>query len=185
MSMFPAMTWKSYALVSGAGVLSMWVVAAPPSRMPGGVTPAQPREAAGAAAAPSDIEEQANRLQARLQQEALYREPGRNLFRFAPRPAARPSAPGSTEAAVPAVPELATAPPPLPMRLAGVAIDQDGDATVRTAILSTFSGVVLARPGDEVLDRFRVTAVQEEAVDLVTIADGTPVRLTLKNPNSH
>jgi hypothetical protein len=184
MSVFPAMTWKSYALVSGAGVLSMWVVSAPPSRMPGRVTPAQPRVAAGAAAAASDIEQQADRLQARLQQEALYRQPGRNLFRFAPK-AVGPAAPTMPEASVAAVPDPPTAPPPLPMRLAGVAVDQNGDATVRTAILSTFSGVVLARPGDEVLDRFRVTAVEEEAVDLVTLADGTPVRLTLKNPNSH
>ena len=183
--MFPAMTWKSYALVSGAGVLSMWVVAAPPSRMPSRMTPAQPREAAGAAAAASDIEEQANRLQARLQQEARYREPGRNLFRFAPKPEARPGALAVAAPPGPVAPQLPTAPPPLPMRLAGVAVDQNGDATVRTAILSTFSGVVLARPGDEVLDRFRVTAVEEEAVDLVTLADGTPVRLTLKNPNSH
>jgi hypothetical protein len=181
--MFPAMTWKSYALMSGAGVLSMWFVAAPPSRMPNRLTPAQPRQAAGAAAAASDIEEQANRLQARLQQEALYREPGRNLFRFTPKPAARPAEP--TEPSLITAPALPTAPPPLPMRLAGVAVDQNGDATVRTAILSTFSGVVLARPGDEVLDRFRVTAVEDEAVDLVTLADGTPVRLTLKNPNTH
>jgi hypothetical protein len=183
--MFPAMTWKSYALMSGAGVLSMWVVAAPPARMPGRMTPAQPRAAAGAAAAAIDIEEQADRLQARLQQEALYREPGRNLFRFAPKPAARPTAPAIPEAPAPQIPALPTTPPPLPMRLAGVAVDHNGDATVRTAILSTFSGVVLARPGDEVLDRFRVTSVEEEAVDLVTLADGTPVRLTLKNPNSH
>ena len=183
--MFPAMTWKSYALVSGAGVLSMWVVATPPSRMPNRMTPAQPREAAGAAAAASDIEEQANRLQARLQQEALYRQPGRNLFRFVPKPVAPPAPAATPDAPAPAVPILPTAPPPLPMRLAGVAVDQNGDATVRTAILSTFSGVVLARPGDEVLDRFRVTAVEEEAVDFVTIADGTPVRLTLKNPNTH
>ena len=153
--------------------------------MPGRVTPAQPRVAVGAAAAASDIEEQANRLQARLQQEALYREPGRNLFRFAPKAVARPAAPTMPESSVATVVEPPTAPPPLPMRLAGVAVDRNGDATVRTAILSTFSGVVLARPGDEVLDRFRVTAVEEEAVDLVTLADGTPVRLTLKNPNSH
>jgi hypothetical protein len=149
------------------------------------MTPAQPREATGAAAAASDIEEQANRLQARLQQEALYREPGRNLFRFAPKPAARPAEATRAELPVLSVPQLPTAPPPLPMRLAGVAVDHTGDTTVRTAILSTFSGVVLARPGDEILDRFRVTDVEEEAVDLVTLADGTPVRLTLTNPNSH
>ena len=70
------------------------------------------------------------------------------------------------------------------MRLAGIAADQDGAEIVRTAILSTFSGVILARPGDEVLGRFRVTAVEDEAVELVTLSDGTPIRLTLKS-NSH
>jgi hypothetical protein len=184
MGMIFSMTWKSYALVSGAGALSMWMATAPPSHIPGSVTPEQPRAAAGAVTAGSDIEEQANRLQDRLQQEARYREPGRNLFRFAPKPAVRPAEPASAQPPVLPVPELPTAPPPLPIRLAGVATDQDGDTTVRTAILSTFSGVVLARPGDHVLDRFRVTDVEEDAVDLVTIADGTPVRLTLST-NSH
>ena len=51
---------------------------------------------------------------------------------------------------------------------------------MRTAILSSFSGVILARPGDDVLGRYRVTAVEDEAVELVTLSDGTPVRLTLK-----
>ena len=175
------MTWKSYALMSGAGVLSMWFAAGQPSTMPGGVTPAQPREAAGAAAAVSDIEEQANRLQARLQREAYYREPGRNLFRFGSKPAPPRSTPPPVVEIPPSpVVEQPPAPPPLPMRLAGVATDQNGAETTRTAVLSTFSGVVLARPGDEVLGRFRVTAVEEDAVELVTIADGTPVRLTLK-----
>ena len=173
------MTWKSYIVMSGAGVLSMWFVASLPSRMPGSVPPPQPREAAAAAAAASEIEEQANRLQARLQQEALYREPGRNLFRFSPKRA--PRATSSEVVAIPPLPALErTSPPPLPMRLAGIAADQDGTEIVRTAILSTFSGVILARPGDDVLGRFRVTAVEDEAVELVTLSDGTTIRLTLK-----
>jgi len=173
------MTWKSYIVMSGAGVLSMWFVASLPSRMPGSVPPPQPREAAAAAAAASEIEEQANRLQARLQQEALYREPGRNLFRFSPKRA--PQATSSEVVAIPPLPELEpTSPPPLPLRLAGIAADQEGTEIVRTAILSSFSGVILARPGDDVLGRFRVTAVEDEAVELVTLSDGTPVRLTLK-----
>ncbi len=181
--MISPMTWKSYALVSGAGVLSMWFVATPPARLPGRALPAQARGAASPQAA-SDIVEQADRLQARLRQEALYRQPGRNLFRFTPKPTARSAEPAGVEApAAPAV-QPPTTPPPLPMRLAGIAVDENGSETVRTAILSTFSGVVLVRPGDEVLDRFRVTAVEDEAVDLVTLADGTAVRLTLKNPNS-
>jgi hypothetical protein len=182
MSMILPMTWKSYALVSGAGVLSMWFVATPPSRLPGRGVPSRAGEAARPPAA-SDIVQQADRLQARLRQEAQYREPGRNLFRFAPRPAAPPAATANVDAP-PAAVELPTTPPPLPMRLAGIAVDEHGSDTVRTAILSTFSGVVLARSGDEVLDRFRVTDVEDEAVNLITIADGTAVRLTLKNPNS-
>ncbi len=173
------MTWRSYALVSGAGVLSMWFAGALPSRMPGSVTPTQPRDATAAATAASEIEEQANRLQARLQQETLYRESGRNLFRFAPKPVARPAPPVTAEPAPLPLPEVPAAPSPLPMKLAGVAADETESGIVRTAILSTFSGVVLARAGDEVLDRFRVAAVHDDAVELVTIADGTPVTLRL------
>jgi hypothetical protein len=182
MNMFVRMTWKTYALMSGVTVFSMWFAAGQPSTVPGGVTPAQPRQAAGAAAAVSDIEEQANRLQARLQHEAYYHEPGRNLFRFGSKPAApRPAPQAAVEPPpAPVVEPPPAAPPPLPMRLAGVATDQNGDVTTRTAVLSTFSGVILARPGDEVLGRFRVTAVEEDAVELVTIPDGMPVRLTLK-----
>jgi hypothetical protein len=174
------MTWKSYAVVSGAGVLSMWFATAYPTEMPSRLTPAQPRSAAGAVAAASDIEEQANRLQARLQQEALYREPGRNLFRFAPKPAPRASPAVAPVIPPPLVAQAPAGPPPLPMRLAGVAADVDGSDMVRTAILSTFSGVVLARVGDEVMGRFRVTAIDEQSVQLETIADGTPVTLRLK-----
>jgi hypothetical protein len=180
MNTFIRMSWKAYALMSGAGVLSMWFAAGQPSSVPGGVTPAQPREAAGAAAAVSDIEEQANRLQARLQHEAFYHEPGRNLFRFGSKPVAPPPEPPVVEPPPPPVEPPPAAPPPLPMRLAGVATDQNGDVTARTAVLSTFSGVILARPGDEVLGRFRVTAVEEDAVEFETIPDGMPVRLTLK-----
>jgi len=172
------MTWKAYSVMSGVGVLSMWFAASLPSPLPGSVPPPQPREAAAAAAAASEIEEQANRLQARLQQEALYREPGRNLFRFVPKRA--PQAASSAAAAIPALPAFEpAAPAPLPMRLAGIAADQDGTVIVRTAILSTFSGVILARAGDEVLGRFRVKAVEEDAVELVTLADGTEITLTL------
>ncbi len=169
------MTWKSYALVSGAGVISMWFAAALPSRMPSNVPPEQPPAASRAAIAASEIVEQADRLQERLRQESLYRAAGRNLFRFAPTPVARPVTP--VDVARPPLPltEVPAGPPPLPMKLAGIAADQSDSGIVRTAILSTFSGVVLARPGDEVLDRFRVTDVHEDAVDFVTIADGTPV----------
>ena len=174
MSVIPAMTWKYYAAMSGAGVLA-WLAAAPPSSIPGRVTPAQPSEAVGVTAAASDIEQQASRLQARLRSEALYREPGRNLFRFAGRSrASETAAPAPVEA--PVVPVAPIGPPPPPVKLSGVAIDGD----VRTAILSTPAGIVLARVGDEVVGRYRVSSVDENAVELITIADSAPVRLTLR-----
>jgi hypothetical protein len=37
-----------------------------------------------------------------------------------------------------------------------------------------------AREGDEVLERFRVSTVAEDAVEIVTIADGVAERLTLR-----
>jgi hypothetical protein len=173
MSVISAMTWKYYAAMSGAGVLA-WLAAAPPSAMPGRVTPAQPSEAVGVTAAASDIEQQASRLQARLRSEALYREPGRNLFRFAGRDRASQQA-ASAAVETPDVPTVPVAPPPPPLKLSGMAVDGD----VRTAILSTPAGIVLARVGDEVVGRYRLSVVEEDAVELITIADGTSFRLTL------
>jgi hypothetical protein len=65
--------------------------------------------------------------------------------------------------------------------LSGVATDQAGDRTVRTAILSSPSGVLLVHEGDDVLGQFRVDRIGEDAVDLTRISDGSTLRLTLKH----
>ena len=172
------MNWKSYTIVSGAGVLATWFATAEP-QTPGRMQPAQPREAAGAPAAASDIEQQAARLQARLQNAVVYHEPERNLFRFAaPRRAASPAVTTPANEAAPVFESLV--PPPLPLKLTGVAADREGEGATRTAVLSTPGGVVLAREGETVLDRFRVEKIDEDAVELVTIADGLSIRLTLR-----
>jgi hypothetical protein len=178
MSLISPMTWKPYAVMSAAGVLSMWFAATHPSPMPGNQMPAQPRAAAGAPASAPDIEEQAARLQARLQQEAYFRAPSRNLFRFAERPVAAPPPAGLPLIESP--PSAPPAPPPLPLKLAGIASDQGEAGPVHTAILSTPAGVVLVRAGDDVLGRYRVVGVEEHAVELVTLADGVVVRLSIR-----
>jgi hypothetical protein len=178
MSMSSPMNWKSYTLASGAGLLATWFAAAP-SSMPERVPPAQPSEASGVSAAASDIEQEASRLQARLQQESFYRAPARNPFRFVDRRATAALAAAAPLDETPPAPVVA-APPPLPVKLAGIASDEEPGGTVRTAILSTPNGVVLARVGDEVMGLFRLSSVDEDGVDLVTIADGVPVRLTLR-----
>jgi hypothetical protein len=172
------MHWKSYVVVSGAGLLATYLASMEPSRMPERVPLAQPRDGATAGPPAADIEQLALHLQARLQQESLYREPARNPFRFVQRKAdTRPvAAPDVVDARPVAMPD----PPPPPMRLVGVAVDREAGADAYTAILTTPSGVVLARVGDEVLGQFRVTKVDDGAVEFVTISDGTTGRLTLR-----
>lgn len=175
------MTWKSYVL-TGASVVATWLAAATPSHMPVNMAPAQPREAAGAIAAASDIEQQVAHLQARLQQEALYRTPGRNLFTFANRPAAAVS--GGAEIVPQALPEQPQPVVPATPVVKLVGIADDGMAgngpAGRTAILGTPTGVVLVHAGDDVLGLFRVSTVDADAVNLVTLTDGVALRLSLR-----
>jgi hypothetical protein len=64
--------------------------------------------------------------------------------------------------------------------LSGIASDQVGDRTVRTAILSSPSGVLLVREGDDVLGQYRVAKITEDAVELTRVSDGTTLRVGLK-----
>jgi hypothetical protein len=171
------MTWKSYAAVSGATVLAGWLASAPPSNVPARSGPAQPRSTPRTPAAGSDIEEQAARLQTRMQQPTVYSEPSRNPFRFG---AASPSL-RSDEAPIPRAP-AAPAPLPPPVSLSGIAEDQVEGRVERTAVLSSPAGVLLVREGDDVLGEYRVAAIESDAVILVKVADGSTMRLSLSNP---
>jgi hypothetical protein len=63
--------------------------------------------------------------------------------------------------------------------LVGMAADRAEQGGERTAILSSPDGVLLVRKGDDVLGQYRVTAVDEEAVELTSSADGSTLRLSL------
>ena len=179
------MTWKSYAVVSGATVLAGWLASAPPSNAPESAaspsarrTPNAPRDVAA-----SDIEREAERLQVRVKREVEYAQPQRNPFRFG---AGRADADrgGDIPYTAPPPPQPAVvvpvAPPlPPPVTLSGIAEDQDGQRVERTAILSSPSGVLLVHEGDAVLGDYRVARIESEAVELVK-SDGTTLRLALK-----
>jgi hypothetical protein len=185
------MTWKTYAAVSGATVLAGWLASGPPQNAPApGATPSRRAQGSGArtAAADTDIQDQAARLQARMRQEPVYHEPSRNPFRFggrdAPRtaplgvePGAREVAPTTNEPVVPVVP---APPPPPPVKLSGIAEDRIGDRIERTAVLSVPSGVVLVREGDAVLGQYRVSRIEANAVELTDTLGGAPVRLSIR-----
>jgi hypothetical protein len=174
------MHWKSYAAVSGATVLAGWLASAPPSNAPAAVqAPAAQRQPPADAHAPTDIEMQAMRLQARLRAERAYAEPGRDPFRFAPR--RRPAAVEREQAddAAPAL--VADAVPPAPMvSLSGIAEDLVDGRTQRTAVLSSPAGVLLVREGEQILGYYRVGRIEADAVELISLGDGTVSRLSLK-----
>src|SRR5262245_9727386 len=140
------MTWKSYAAVSGATVLAGWLAASPPANTPGAaaVTAQPPRDVTGTSG-PSEIELEAARLQARVRREVEFQRPERNPFRFGPaRPVRRVEAPPPAP-----ITPIELPPPPPPVSLSGFAEDQIGDRLERTAILSSPSGVLLVREGDD------------------------------------
>ena len=177
-----SMTWKSYVVVSGAGLLATYLVT-PPLR-----PDAQPPLPSGqggrsVSAGPGlDIEEEAARLQARRRAAAAFREPARNPFRFgethapARRAARAPVRVEPTAGIVPAPPE-----PPF-IVLSGIATDVIDGETERTAILTTPAGVVLVRVGEMVGADYRVRAIHEDAVDLESAGDGAARTLRFSTP---
>jgi hypothetical protein len=176
------MTWKSYAAVSGATVLAGWLASSPPSNVP---TPGRaaasspaPRRRAEAA---TDIEEQAARLQSRMQVARAYTEPQRNPFRFAERQSAAPN-PRESAPVVEAQPPTDLVPAGPRVSVAGIAEEQLDGRVERTAILSSPMGVLLVHEGDTVLDDYRVGRIEAESVELVRLSDGTSTQLTFGAP---
>jgi hypothetical protein len=117
------------------------------------------------------------RLHERLRPSTPPGQPSRNLFEYRTR---RSSASSAVEPTVvsPAAPAVVTAAPPL--ELIGIASDGNGDATVRTAILSGFGQLFLVKEGERVNDRYRVVRVGTDAVELVDADQSTPIRVGLK-----
>ena len=163
------MTWKSYALVSGAGVVATYMVSSP---LPRPESPTLARPAATRMEVASDIQEQAVRLEARLRRQAPYQEPARNPFRFsqrrAPQTALLPEAAAATPVIAPAARQLEA------IVLVGIAEDETAG---RTAILKTSQGIVFVRTGDAVGADYTVRVIEASAIDLVGI-DGAVRRIS-------
>jgi hypothetical protein len=165
------MTLKTYLALSGGTLLAGYLVTAQP-----GVSP-EPRRASSRATTAGtqrkvDIQEQATRLAMRGNDRVEYAEPSRNPFRFATRPApARPAAPVREEIEAPAPPVAA----PPPIRVSGVSTMEG----TRIAYLVTVQGLLEVREGDTVPPDYRVSRIEEDAVELVA-GDGTTRRLKLR-----
>jgi hypothetical protein len=176
MNAVSAMTWKSTALLTGATTLAAWLAAPPPARTArsseGGAT--------SKAFVTSAIEAEAARLSARLRPQAALSTPERNPFRFESPRVAAPVRRTPEAAPVAAAAEAVASLPEWPaIRLTGVATDVVAGASERTAIFSGPEGVLLVREGETVLNRYRVTRINEEAVDVTRLADGVSRRISL------
>lgn len=174
---FP-MTWKSTVFVSGAGLLATWLAGGPtPAPAPSAAAPVAAPQVAAPSRQSAEIAQLADRLEQRHRGgETFDDHPSRNLFRFAPRAGARAARASDVSASVSLAPPPSA--PPLAIHLSGVAMDRVGEQDVRTAILSTPSGVVLAREGDEVGAGLRVSAIEAESVAL-TRPDGSIMTVPL------
>lgn len=111
------------------------------------------------------------RLRARLRPADQPQEPARNLFQFTAR-ASRSSA--AAPALTPEQPAAVAAPPP-PLALIGFA----AEGGARTAIISGFSDLFLAREGDSITSQYRVIRIDADGVELGAI-DGRTFTIRLQ-----
>jgi len=157
-------------LVLVLGSLAAWLAAASTSgvRHSTPVVAQIPAVDVRGAALAAEIE----RLHERLRPTAAP-EHNRNLFQFvAPRLA--DSRAVATPPPIVAPPTPAAVEPPFTL----IGIADDGDA--RTAILSSPSQLLMVKNGDLVASKYRVTAISEDAIELLDTADSSPLRLALK-----
>jgi hypothetical protein len=163
-------------LVAG-GALAVWLAAAATSRTRDIGEPLvlnSPAIDGRGAALASEI----SRLHERLRPTARPSEAGRNLFSFV---ASRPRPVELVHVPAAALTEAPIRRPTLPaMRLSGIAEDATPGGVVRTAIISGFGQLFLAKEGDAVTDRYRVVKISSDVVELTDLADRTTLRLALR-----
>ncbi len=175
------------ALIVGAWLLGAWMSSAAgtvPSapvtdRLIGvGLGPAQ---TVTPAPARRDFEREVALLASRLKNAPRPRHPARNPFTLTARTRVTsppPVAVAATPRPAPAVGDSPAEGAPA-VSLAGIGADRTSDGLMRTAILSADGRVFLAHIGDEVMGRFQVRVVTDDAVELFDLIDGTPLRLVL------
>src|SRR5262245_26819351 len=168
---------RTAMILVGGAALAAWLAGAATSNhvvRPPIVAPPPPVDAQGA-----ELANEIARLHERLRPTAAPAQPGRNVFTFRSRPAPiAPSAP------LPRAAQLPTEPAPAPTRFAfkllGIAEDDSPDGPVRTAILSGDGQVIMVKEGESIADRYRVTKIAPDVVELTDTTDNSTRRLALR-----
>lgn len=171
---------RSAMYLTGGALLVAWLAAA---NMPGPAAPApRPRaqvEAPGPDAIALDVSAQASRLRQRMSQAPAPHPDVRNPFAFGAPP--RPHR-ASAEAPAPAVVEAAPAlPAPPALTLMGIAEESTAQGIRRTAVIGGDGETLfLVLEGQSVGDRYKVTRIGADAVELEDVITKAYRRLALR-----
>jgi hypothetical protein len=174
---------RAAAYVGGGALLIAWFAAAASSPVQQSAPPRdsvpQTAPTSGTAWLAADVQAQATKLRERLAQAPEPAVNSRNPFSFAPPPAARMPAIKAS------APEPAPPPPPelvVPaLSLMGVAEEMSPEGLHRTAVIGGANDAIyMVMEGQTVTDRYRVTTIGQDAVELKDLITGAYRRLAMR-----
>ncbi len=173
---------KTALYIAGGTLFVAWLAAAnmPSQDADRSAVPADPIGPSSPASLADDVSAQAARLQARMAQAPVPENNSRNPFSFAdpPRPA-RASQPVS--AAVAEVTPAPFVPPPPALVLMGIAEESVIGGFRRTAVIGgDGDAIFMVTEGDRVGDRYKITKIGADAVELEDLVTKGYRRLALR-----
>src|SRR3954470_5490696 len=158
---------RTATIVLAAGALAAWLAGAATSNraLPDPIVAPPARiDQRGA-----DLAGEISRLHDHLRPSTTPLAPSRNVFRFSAPPAAAPVTAAAPHAALVEAPAPVKAVPSLPPRLSGIAEDPRPAGPVRVAIISGDGQLYLAKVGELVTLRYRVTQIGADVVELLDL----------------
>ena len=169
---------QTATIVTTGGALAAWLVGGTATNHT--VAPAPVVQRSPVDSKSEELATEIGRLRDRLRPTTTPRQPGRNLFRFHAAPVVH--APVAAAPAAPPIEMPLPAPTVLPMRLVGMAEDPGpaADSPVRIAFISVSGQLFNVKEGETILDRYRVTKITADVVELTDATDGTVRRLALR-----
>ena len=173
---------RTIRYVAGGGLLVAWLAAANmPAQDPDRTRDrARPLDPVPPAVIAEEVHSQAARLQARMAQAPVPESNPRNPFAFGATPrAARAAEPEATVAV--AAPSAVMVPPPPALTLMGIAEEYVIGGYRRTAVIGGEGDeIFMVTEGDRVGERYKVTKIGADAVELEDVVNKGYRRLALR-----
>ena len=173
---------RTVLYLAGGGLLVAWIAAAnmPSQESDRAHDRARPAPAVPTASLADDVHAQAARLQARMANAPAPENHPRNPFVFGATPPPRAAAHGTVHAAS-VEPPLVAVPPPPALTLMGIAEESVIGGFRRTAVIGgDGDAIFMVAEGDPVGDRYKVTKIGADAVELEDVVTKAFRRLALR-----